>query len=170
MIIKFEPNDILLLHKASKRAYQYFEGNPSMQADCTISHPALLKPIRYNNGLLYAKEKSTLETEIENRKRGYNIIHFNEEEIFNTFTPVIECIASLHQNNIIHGALSPASIIITQEDEVKVRDWLVDPKENIYYFNKNRGEIKKEDDWIALGQILLQAATLKKNSKLFFEK
>jgi serine/threonine protein kinase len=141
-----------------------------MHTDTSIVHPVLLKPIRYNNGLLYAKEKSTLETEIENRKRGYNIVHFNEEEIFNTFTPVIECIAALHQNNLIHGALSPASIVITDEDEIKVRDWLIDPKENIYYFNKSRSEMRKEDDWIALGQILLQAATLKKSSKLFFEK
>jgi hypothetical protein len=51
-----------------------------------------------------------------------------------------------------------------------LKDWLIEPKDNLYYFNKNRAEIKKEDDWIALGQILIQAATLKKNSKLFFEK
>jgi serine/threonine protein kinase len=97
-------------------------------------------------------------------------MHFHEEEITNTFLPVIECLAALHQNNLVHGALSPASIVVTHEDEIRLRDWLVAPKENIYYFNKSRNDIKKEDDWIALGQILIQAATLKKNSKLFPEK
>jgi len=30
--------------------------------------------------------------------------------------------------------------------------------------------MKKEDDWLALGHIILQVATLKKSSKLFAEK
>jgi serine/threonine protein kinase len=97
-------------------------------------------------------------------------MHFTEEEICNTFAPVIDCLNALHHNNIVHGALSPANIVVTHEDEIKLKDWLVDSKENIYYFNKNRPEMKKEDDWIALGQILLQAATLKKNSKVFLER
>ena len=74
----------------------------------------------------------------------------------------------MHENNIVHGCLSPHNIIITQEEEVKLKDWLIEPKDNLYYFNKSRAEMKKEDDWIALGQIMLQAATLKKNTKLFF--
>lgn len=60
--------------------------------------------------------------------------------------------------------------MVTEEEEVKIRDWLVEPSDNIYYFNKRREEITKDDDWIALGQILLQAASLKKNCKLFLEK
>jgi hypothetical protein len=43
----------------------------------------------------------------------------------------------------VHGALSPANIIVTHDDEIKVKDWLVESKENIYYFNKNRADIKK---------------------------
>jgi hypothetical protein len=63
-IIRFEPNDILLLHKPTKKAYQYVE--PA--ADCPlmqeITHCALIRPIVYNNGLLYPRGASTLETEL----------------------------------------------------------------------------------------------------------
>jgi len=42
---------------------------------------------------------------------------------------------------------------------------MVEPRENHFYSNRSRIDIRKEDDWMALGLILLQAATLVKTSK-----
>lgn len=124
----------------------------------------------YNNGLLYPKGLSTLEIELENRKKAYKIVNYSEEEILNTFVPVLECIAFLHAQGQVHGAVCPSNILVTEDQEIKIKDWLVEGKENIYYFNKKRKEITKEDDLVAVGQILTQAATLRKGSKIFIEK
>lgn len=51
-----------------------------------------------------------------------------------------------------------------------MKDWMIDQKENVYYDCKKRKEITQEDDLVALGQIIAQAATLRKGFKLFQEK
>lgn len=59
-IVRFEPGNILLYHKSSKKTFQYVEqatGTPLMPH---ILHPALIRPIVYNNGLLYPRGLSTL--------------------------------------------------------------------------------------------------------------
>jgi hypothetical protein len=53
---------------------------------------------------------------------------------------------------------------------VKIKDWLVEPADNLYYFSKTRKTITKDDDIIALGQIFVQAAVLRKGTKTFTEK
>lgn len=63
-IIRFEPNDILLLHKPTKKAYQYVEPVSDTPLLQQITHSALIRPIVYNNGLLYPRGASTLETEL----------------------------------------------------------------------------------------------------------
>ena len=73
----------------------------------------------------------------------------------------------MHQNRIVHGSITPSNIIFTEDEEIKVRDWMVDCKESIYYSNKKRKEIVPEDDFAAFGQILAQATTLKKGVKIF---
>ena len=75
-------------------------------------------------------------------------MYYDEEEITNTFTPLIECLVFLHRNGIVHGEVSPANIIITDEQEIKLKDWMVDQKENVYYGCKKRKEITQEDDFI----------------------
>lgn len=170
VIIKFEPNNILLLHKPTKQAYQYFEASSSVEQDCCLSHPSLVRPIRYSNGLLYPKQKSSLKTEIENRKRAFSILPFSEEEIVNTFLPVIQCLTFLHGQEVVHGALSSSNIVITEEQDVKLRDWMVQPRENHFYSHRSRIDIRKDDDWMALGLILLQAATFAKTSRSNLQK
>lgn len=44
-----------------------------------------------------------------------------------------------------------------------MRDWLIKCASNSYYFKKEKEKITKEDDYIALGQILMQCATLRKS-------
>jgi hypothetical protein len=61
-IVRFQPNDILLLHKPTKKTYQYIEAAPDAALHPSITHPLLLRPVVYNNGLLYPRGLSTLET------------------------------------------------------------------------------------------------------------
>lgn len=170
VIIKFEPNNILLLHKPTKQAYQYFEASSSVDQDCSFNHPSLVRPIRYSNGLLYPKQKSSLKTEIENRKRAFTAVPFSEEEIVNTFLPIIQCLIFLHGQEVIHGALTSSNVVITEEEDVKLRDWMVQPRENHFYSQRNRADIRKEDDWMALGLLILQTATLAKTSRVHVQK
>lgn len=53
---------------------------------------------------------------------------------------------------------------------MKMKDWMADCKENVYYSNKKRSDILPEDDFAALGHIVAQATTLKKGVKVFQEK
>jgi hypothetical protein len=60
--------------------------------------------------------------------------------------------------------------VLTEEEEIKLKDWMSDCKENVYYSLKKRRDISQEDDLLALGHIIVQAATLKKGVKVFQEK
>jgi len=73
----------------------------------------------------------------------------------------------LHKHGVIHGSISPSNVLITDDEEIKLKDWLIDIQDNIYYFHKQKGSIQKEDDLAALGQIIIQAATLRKGSRVF---
>ncbi|CAM6001978.1 unnamed protein product [Sphagnum balticum] len=95
---------------------------------------------------------------------------FSEEEILNTFLPVLECLNFIHRKGIVHGSVHPANVVVTEDEEVKLKDWLVEIKDNPYYCGKRGREISKDDDVIAFGQILTQAATLRKGKKLFLER
>lgn len=88
-IVKFEVGNILLVHRASKKAFQYFQATPNVEAHHHITHPCLARPIIYNNGLLYPKGISTLENELENRRRAHNLNIYTEDEIANTFFPLL---------------------------------------------------------------------------------
>ena len=59
-IVRFEPNNILLLHKPTKKTYLYVEPAPEAQLHQHIIHPILFRPIVYNNGLLYPRGVSNL--------------------------------------------------------------------------------------------------------------
>lgn len=59
-IVRFEPSNILLLHKPTKRTYHYLEPAADVSLQQHIIHPYLIRPIVYNNGLLYPRGVSTL--------------------------------------------------------------------------------------------------------------
>lgn len=66
--------------------------------------------------------------------------------------------------------MTPSSIIYTDEEELKLKDWMAECKDSIYYANKKRKDVLKDDDFAALGHIIAQATTLKKGCKVFQEK
>lgn len=66
--------------------------------------------------------------------------------------------------------MTPQNIIFTDEEDIKIKDWMIDVKENFYYSNKQRKEITQADDLAAFGQILAQASTNRKGLKAFQEK
>lgn len=47
----------------------------------------------------------------------------------------------LHQNRIVHGEITPTNIVITDEEEIKLKDWMIEQKDNGYYGCKKRTEI-----------------------------
>ena len=63
-IVRFEPNNILLLHKQTKKTFHYVEPAQEIPFNQNITHPLLLRPIVYNNGLLYPRGSSNLEAEL----------------------------------------------------------------------------------------------------------
>ena len=113
-IVRFEPQSILLLHKPTKKTYQYVEPAVDSVLHQHIVHPNLIRPIVYNNGLLYPRGVSTLETELENRRRAHSLLHFEESEIVNTFLPLLECLQFLHQKGVVHGGVTPEGIVFTE--------------------------------------------------------
>ena len=127
-IVRFEASNILLLHRPTKKTYQYLEPVHETPLLQHISHPALVRPIVYNNGLLYPRGMSTLETELENRRRARVCLPFSEAEIINTFLPLLECLQFLHKEGVVHGAVTPSSIIFTEDQEIKMNDWMGDCK------------------------------------------
>ena len=56
--------------------YRYQAGPSQEELRPEITHPSLLRPIAYNNGLLYPKGKSTLAAELEQRSRAHQPLHF----------------------------------------------------------------------------------------------
>ena len=131
-----------------------------------VTHSALLRPITYNNGLLYPKGKSTLQAEIEHRRRAHQTVPFTEEEVLNTVIPVIECLQHVHGQGIAHGSVTPKHILVTEEEEIKLMDWLSQDKQDSFYYPHSH-PCTANDDWAALGQILAQIATLRQPSKPF---
>jgi len=76
----------------------------------------------------------------------------------------------LHKNGIVHANITPSNILITDEEEIKMKDWMVAQKDNLYYGCKKRSQITEEDDLMAIGLLIAQAATLRKFTKVFQEK
>lgn len=73
-----------------------------------------------------------MRVELDNRTRAFNKELFSEDELTNTFSPLFECIEYLHKNKVVHGQIHPENIVLI-EGEIKLRDWLVQVQENVYY-------------------------------------
>lgn len=87
----------------------------------------------------------------------------------NTFVPLFECLGYLHARKLVHGEISLENIVLI-DGEIKIRDWLVRVEVNPYYKNRKEETKTEIDDIMALGQILMQFATLRKSSNIFEEK
>lgn len=60
----------------------------------------------------------------------------------------------LHKNGIVHGGITPAHIVITDEQEIKLKDWMIAQKDNIYYGCKKHESLTQEDDFVAMAKII----------------
>lgn len=107
-----------------------------------------------------------MKIELENRKRAFNRELFTEDELVNTFSSLLECVEYLHKNNIIHGQIHPENIVLI-DGEIKLRDWLVQVQENVYYSESKKQNRTRFEDYVAIGQILTQYATLRKSPAPF---
>lgn len=52
-------------------------------------------------------------------------LFYEEEELVNTFTPVLQCLQYLHSKGVTHGSLCPENIVFNEEGDVMLRDWLL---------------------------------------------
>ena len=107
-----------------------------------------------------------MRVELWNRQRAFNKDYFSEDELINTFSPLFECVEYLHANNVVHGQIHPENIVFVNE-EIKLRDWLIEFHDNAYYANSKKENRSKFDDFVALGQIMTQYATLRKSPEPF---
>ena len=88
----------------------------------------------------------------------------------NTFAPLLECLLFLHSRGVVHGCVCPRSIIVTEEEDIKMKDWMVEEREAVYYGGKVRAEVGQDEDLTAMGQIIAQAATLRRGTKVWGER
>ena len=51
-----------------------------------------------------------------------------------------------------------------------MKDWMVEEREAVYYGGKVRAEVGQDEDLTAMGQIIAQAATLRRGTKVWGER
>ena len=66
-------------------------------------------------------------------------------------------ILDLHKNDIIHGALSPKSVLLFDTGDIVVKDWLY--REEMLYYSTNKPSIS--DDLKTIGLMMAEATCLK---------
>ncbi|KAM3146893.1 hypothetical protein pb186bvf_001047 [Paramecium bursaria] len=122
-------------------------------------------------------------------KRRNTSQYWSEEELYNTFQACLAALKTLHDNNIIHGAISPQSIIFGQDQTVKLadhfvvaneykRNWMPQPQSEEYGYwapeivNEYDGWRQKfetiEGDIYSLGLVFLEALTLRSSLDYYF--
>lgn len=97
VLIKFEPNEVLFMHRETRTIYRYYNRTDNTEDYPQIQNTNLLRGILFNKGVLYEKEQSDLKQEIEQRSRCFRKEYFHEEEIVNTFLPLFETVEVLHR-------------------------------------------------------------------------
>lgn len=84
-----------------------------------VNHPCVEKPICIEKGLLFPLPMTTLakHTQLIQKTQAYP---FQEEEIINTFSPILSALHSLHKEGIVHGAITPQAVVFNHDAEVKL--------------------------------------------------
>ena len=59
-LIKYEPTEVLLVHKGNRKPYTFHPLQPDHEFRSNITHPSLCRPILFRNGLIYPKGDSNL--------------------------------------------------------------------------------------------------------------
>lgn len=129
-LVRYEPSSIVLIEKNSRKPYEFYQLANLANMKPDISHPYLLRPILYKNGVMYQRGCENLATLLESRRRDYNPSRYSVEEVLNTFESVIECLEFLHQKDIVYGNLSAEHIVFFDSGEIYLKDWLYRREEN----------------------------------------
>lgn len=128
-------------------------------------------------GILSEFYTTNLEVEIKRRGRSKisrgigNEVYFTEEQLVNTFSPIISCLEVLHQQSLVHGFVKGRSIIVNESYETKLCDAIAlfeeDRKQSSvithayfppeYQYN---GSLTVEGDLWGLGMVILEATIL----------
>lgn len=80
-VVRFQPNDIILVHRTTKRPYEFYDQPYPSQSRIhpSIQHPLLLRGTLLSKGALYPYFTRTLQAELSTRMRAHNPIYFTED-------------------------------------------------------------------------------------------
>lgn len=123
-LVRFEPESIVLLNKNTRKPFEFHQIAHLEDMHPELSHPCLLRPILYKNGLMYEKGCENLASMLEFRRRDYNPSRYSMEEIINTFEPIFECLEFVHKNGISYGNLNAEHITFFEDGSIFLKDWL----------------------------------------------
>lgn len=92
-------------------------------------------------------EKSTLRTAIDNG------LYEDEERVWRLFREIVEGLAHIHQQGMIHRDLKPVNIFLDSNDHVKIGDFGL-ATTNIYPMLTQTVEVEKESQTTDKGKII----------------
>lgn len=200
-VLQFLPNRILMQHRPTRRKFLYKEVHTTdicRRFLNTLQHrkehsEGLLhvdfytvtdnQQLAERVGLLYEYYVTDLEKELANRIRtrprmaSLSDHGFSEDELLNTFAPIISTLKKTHEWGHVQGCLRAKHIIITEDNEMKLCDGFLlgtDESEtgvtNSCYYAPEYcidKELTLETDYWALGMVMLETAGLQSSEQFY---
>lgn len=145
--IEFERDGI-----SQKSAIMSDMSNETREAE-TTSEDAPVKEIQFMYIQMEFCEKSTLRTAIDND------LYEDEERVWRLFREIVEGLAHIHQQGMIHRDLKPVNIFLDSNDHVKIGDFGL-ATTNILSTLVQTIDADKESQYVEKGEDANQAAIL----------
>ncbi|CAH1982227.1 unnamed protein product [Acanthoscelides obtectus] len=109
-----------------------------------ITSPEIVKQIDFMYIQMEFCEKSTLRTAIDDN------LYLNEDRMWRLFREIVEGLAHIHQQGMIHRDLKPVNIFLDSEDHVKIGDFglaTTNIKSKQFELSKSAMEMEKENNF-----------------------